>query len=140
MNLLVQRFAFSPRSTVGRLFIDGKFHSFTLEPVLTDEDVKPRAIPEGTYPVVKRWSEKHKRFVPGLQDVPEFVNVEIHPGNSPEDTLACLLVGMVYTGDHPDFVGASQIAFDDIYATLEHQWTAGNSVTITYTHRTEDSA
>lgn len=139
MIIKVERFVYSEASTIGRLFIDDKFHSFTLEPVFAAEDVKPRAIPEGTYPLIKRWSNKHERFLPGVEDVPGFADIEMHPGNFPRDTDGCTLVGMVYTGDHPDFIGESQIAFDDIYAELERQWASGAAVTITYTHRNDIS-
>ncbi len=130
MNLKVERQIFSPYSTIGELFIDGVHQAYTLEPVSTEEDIKPRAIPEGIYTLTNRFSPKHDMTVPHVENVPGFDEVEIHPGNFPKDTLACLLVGETRS---TDFVGGSKMAFHDLMAVkLVPAWERGEAITITY--------
>lgn len=118
MNLSVQREKLTKQSTIGRLTIDGvdNFFLYTLEPEKRDDDVKPRAIPAGTYALTIRFSPKHGRLVPHVEMVPGFEEIEIHIGNSPRDTLGCLLVGRTYP--EPDFIGGSHAAFDDLFGRL----------------------
>ena len=48
-----------------------------------------------------------------LKDVPGFLYIQFHPGNSPEDTLGCFLPG---TWDQKGaFVGKSRIAYKRLY-------------------------
>lgn len=51
------------------------------------------AIPEGTYRVVVTHSPRFKRELPLLLDVPYFVGIRIHRGNSAEHSSGCVLVG-----------------------------------------------
>ena len=134
MNLTVERHNFTAHSTIGELLIDGVHECFCLEPVWRDDDVKPRAIPEGTYPLKLRYSVKHGRDVPGVEDVPGFSDVEIHIGNFPKDTEACLLVGRTI-GPNPDFIGGSKLAFADLWEKLLQAWDKGEAVTITYVNK-----
>jgi hypothetical protein len=130
MRLLVTRDTFTTFSCIGTLEIEGqKF--FTLEPPKKDEG-KPRAIPLGTYDVTIRWSEKHKRLVPHVENVPGFAEIEIHVGNFPADTEGCLLVGKT-KGPHPDFIGGSSLAFNPIFQMLSDAKERGEPTTITYT-------
>ena len=132
MNIRVERTTFSPYSTIGRLLVDGEFQCFCMEPVwLKSDAIKPRAIPEGTYPLKRRFSAEHKRDVPGVEEVPGFSDVEIHWGNFPGDTKACLLVGRT-VGPNPDFIGSSKLAFADLWEKLVAAWDRGETINITY--------
>lgn len=51
------------------------------------------AIPYGTYEGFLRFSPSRQRVVPQLKDVKHFEYIQIHAGNSPEDSLGCILVG-----------------------------------------------
>src|SRR5438309_3062848 len=93
MNVNVNRDLYSSRSTQGRLSIDGAFECFTLEPARRADDIKPRAIAAGTYPLTIRWSFRFKKHVPHIEKVPGFDAVEQHIGNFPDDTEACTLLG-----------------------------------------------
>ncbi len=134
MNIRVERTDFSPHSTIGELLIGGVHECFTLEPVDLDSDIKPRAIPEGTYTLSNRYSPKHKRSVPHVENVPGFDEIEIHPGNFPHDTEGCTLVGRV-KGPQPDFIGGSQLAFSDLWEKLVPAWDQGEQITITYVNK-----
>lgn len=51
------------------------------------------AIPAGTYIIKMRESPHFGRVMPYLQSVPGFSYIMIHPGNGPEHTKGCILVG-----------------------------------------------
>lgn len=116
MKLLIKRIAKMEKYTIGKLYIDGKYFSDTLEDTdrnLTstmskDEIVKVKvygktAIPTGTYVVdmntvspkfgKRSWAQPYEGKVPRLQDVPGYEGVLIHPGNTADDTSGCILVG-----------------------------------------------
>ena len=130
MNLRVERQTFTSFSTAGDLFIDGEHFCYTLEP--KQEPPKPYCIPEGTYSLVKRFSPKHGRDVPHVENVPGFEEIEIHWGNFPQNTDGCLLVGRT---KGTDFVGASKLAFSDLWEKLVPIWAEGEEINITYTTR-----
>jgi Family of unknown function (DUF5675) len=135
MNLRVERSIFSSFSTIGDLLIEGEHECHTLEPVWLDSDgIKPRAIPEGTYKLSNRFSPKHNRAVPHVENVPGFEEIEIHIGNFPHDTEGCLLVGQI-TGPHPDFIGGSGLAFAALWEKLVPTWDRGEEITITYVNK-----
>jgi hypothetical protein len=119
MNLEVRRQAFTPNATIGQLFIDGELECVTLEPVtLPIGDIrKPRAIPVGTYNVTIRWSTKFGKHVPHVENVPNFVAIEIHCGNSPKDTDACLLVG-TEAGPGADWISHSVVAWTHLMSKM----------------------
>lgn len=130
MNLTVQRRLYSQRSTIGSLAVNGEFFCFTLEPPKRSDDIKPRAIPVGTYDVGITFSSKHKCMVPYVSNVPGFEGIEIHPGNKPEDTLGCLLVGFI-RGPADDWIGDSRDAFGKLFPQIKEALENG-PVYITY--------
>lgn len=106
MKLTVKRRYKGPQYTIGTLYIDGMPLCDTLED--TDRwlkqfdplnDIKARkvygktAIPSGNYRVIVNRSPKFGRDLPRLLDVPGFEGVLIHAGNTPADTLGCILPG-----------------------------------------------
>jgi hypothetical protein len=55
MQIELERFKYSEKSTIGRLKIDGTFYCYTLENVVRSKGVKldgKTAIPAGTYSVI----------------------------------------------------------------------------------------
>lgn len=106
MKLLLKRIYFNPTYTIGKLFINGLYFCDVLEDVNRDSnkdgDLQDEgeakvygktAIPFGTYKVVLTMSNRFKKVLPLLIDVPEFEGIRIHEGNDSEDTHGCLLVG-----------------------------------------------
>lgn len=104
MKLTLKRIALRPTYTIGKLYIDGKYFCDTCEDKVRDankngvfdEEKKVygiTAIPYGTYKVILSMSNRFKRVLPLLLDVPEFSGIRIHSGNSADDSLGCILVG-----------------------------------------------
>lgn len=104
MKLTLKRIALRPTYTIGKLYIDGKYFCDTCEDCVRDTnrngwfDESPKkygltAIPYGTYKVILSMSNRFKRVLPLLLDVPEFSGIRIHSGNTADDSLGCILVG-----------------------------------------------
>lgn len=142
MELKVVRQIRTDNSTIGRFFINGKDTCWCLEPkdrhlvatmtLATIQSVKiddKTAIPTGRYKVGKYYSPAHKAFVPRIINVPGFDYVEIHKGNFPQDTKACLLLG---TDKAPDAVIHSAAAIDAFYPVVFKAIDTGEEVFITY--------
>jgi len=128
MKLLLKRLHKTDKSTIGELSINGKFEAYTLEDVERDAKVFGKtAIPKGTYEVVMTMSNRFKKMMPLLLNVPNFEGVRIHSGNKPEDTEGCLLLG---TTRGVDFIGGSRDAIAKFYPKLEAGLKVGK-VTIT---------
>src|SRR3989442_1816583 len=92
----LRRKVFTSNSTIGELLINGKLECFTLEDRIRPPGVKvpgQTAIPEGSYEVIVTLSQRFKRDLPLLLNVPNFRGVRIHTGNTELDTEGCILVG-----------------------------------------------
>jgi hypothetical protein len=110
------------------LSVDGKTECFTCEDV--EREVKipgETAIPRGVYKVIITYSQRFKRDLPLLVDVPGFQGIRIHSGNTAEDTAGCILVGRTKM---PDGVYDSRIAFERLLMKIEAAIDAGQDVTI----------
>ena len=121
MELLVKRRGGSPTSTEGDLFIDGVFECYTLEPPVRNGAKVPgsTAIPAGRYQIVMYDSPHNGCRVPLLLHVPGFSMVEIHIGNKPADTKACILVGDDQTTLRDAWIGKSRVAFEHLVPKIE---------------------
>ena len=111
MKLLLKRKHKAETYTVGDLFVDGRFFCHTIEDAVRDlpprcpdtpsgrpcrceEKVYARtAIPAGVYRVSMERSPRFGRVLPYLHDVPHFLGILIHSGNTEEDSAGCILVG-----------------------------------------------
>jgi len=125
MKIEIKRLHKTSKSTIGELTIDGKFECYTLED--TEREVKIKgetAIPKGTYKVIINESNRFKRLLPLLIDVPNFEGVRIHPGNSNHDTDGCILVGM---NRSLDYITKSRKAFDLLFKKMQ----GAKNITIT---------
>jgi hypothetical protein len=115
LRLKIKREWKKPDYTIGRLLVNGIRFCETLED--TDRGINSNytaaairlikvvgytAIPAGTYKVVlsasrkfknKSWAARYGGLVPEILDVKGFSGVRIHPGNGPEQTDGCPLVG-----------------------------------------------
>ena len=105
MELKLKIIARRDTYSIGKLYIDGIYFCDTLEDTVRDINHNSKfdngevkvygktAIPFGKYSVVYTHSPKFKRELPLLLNVPQFEGIRIHPGNTAEDSLGCILVG-----------------------------------------------
>lgn len=132
MILEVNRKEFYKDRTIGGFYIDGQWYYYTLEdtdrqrqdngtiiPWSTDLKVpKETAIPRGRYQVIIDWSDRFKRNMPHILDVPDFVGIRIHILNTPVETEGCVGVGLQYEVSSHNIL-KSKLAFDDFFPRLE---------------------
>jgi hypothetical protein len=121
MKLLLERQVKTKDFTLGELFIDGVPFCYTVEDMerMPNEKVYGlTAIQKGTYKVIVNMSNRFKKLMPLLIDVPNFSGVRIHSGNTAEHSLGCIIIGMTRTLNG---VGMSRIAFTKLMAKLEGQ-------------------
>ena len=140
MELKLKRIAKQNGYTIGKLYIDGKYFSDTLEDVdrgldsSMPLDVLKRkklahitAIPTGRYQITMdtispRLSKSnfYKKYrggrVPRLLNVPAYEGVLIHCGNTAKDTDGCILIGK---NTKVGMVLDSKITYSKLYPLLE---------------------
>jgi hypothetical protein len=117
MKLLLKRIHKTDVSTIGELYVDGIFQCYTLEDIERDVKIKSEtAIAKGKYKVMITLSNRFKKYMPLLLNVPNFEGVRIHSGNTNHDTEGCILVGQTRS---KDFIGQSRKAFDKLFKKLE---------------------
>ena len=110
---------FSDDTTIGELHIEGNFKCFMLEDAVREVKIKHEtAIPEGTYEIIISYSNKFRKHLPLLLNVPNYKGIRIHPGNDKEDTSGCLLPGMEKSDDNKK-IFYSRKAFNDIFELLK---------------------
>jgi hypothetical protein len=126
MKLLVERKWCNPDCTIGIMTSDKGLEVYTLEDVERKEKVfGETAIPKGSYNVSITPSQRFKRDLPLVENVPGFEGIRIHPGNTAADTHGCLLVGRT---KGPTWVGESRAAFNDVYREIKGALDSGEQV------------
>ena len=134
MKLKVARQIFDDQCTIGTMTVDGVFECYTLEP-MTRPDGAPKvfgktAIPCGIYRVTITFSGHFQRDMPLVNDVPDYDEIRIHPGNDPANTEGCCLVG---EEREQDAILHSVAAFEPLFAKIKSAIDSGDEVTIEYT-------
>lgn len=136
MELTLRRKFKGPTYTIGDLGIDGKFFCNTIEdtvrplPATCPDTSRGRActckekiyaetaIPAGRYKITLEYSSRFKRKMPYLHDVPHFLGILIHSGNTETDSAGCILVG---ENTVKGKVLNSRATFQRLYALLEKE-------------------
>lgn len=96
MKLELKRTYFGEDYTIGKLYINDEYFCDTLEDKVRPDGVKvygETAIPAGKYKVIMNMSNRFKKIMPLLLNVPNFEGIRIHSGNTDVDTHGCLLLG-----------------------------------------------
>lgn len=101
MKLKLVRKIFNKTSTEGNFYVDEKWFCNTIEDVTRSEPgiwnkgIKifgETAIPYGRYEVLVTYSNRFKRLLPILLNVPDFEGIRIHNGTSEKSSLGCVIV------------------------------------------------
>lgn len=143
MELTLKRRFLFDSATVGKLYADGDFVCYVLEDVVRDKNhdgdlqdvgeakvMHQTAIPFGKYEIAVTMSQRFKKDLPILLNVPEFEGIRIHPGNTEVDTSGCLLPGTYCDGKS---VVESTVAFNRLFALIRTAIAAGEKVSINIT-------
>lgn len=140
MELVVTRAHFYPDCCISDLSVNGQRECFVLEDPVREIDGIPvedwkipgaTAIPYGRYQVAVDKSQRFKKLLPRLLEVPGFSGVRIHSGNSPEDTQGCLLVGATWAHEKHNWIGNSSAAFAALLSKLQAALAAGEECWVT---------
>ncbi len=143
MKLRLQRIARKGCYTIGKLYINGKYFSDTLEDTdrglsqdMPEEQLRKMkvkgqtAIPTGTYNVIITYSPKYKKPMPLLLGVPAYEGVRIHSGNTHKDTEGCILVG---ENREIGKVLNSRYTFNKLFTKLQTAFDKGETITLEIT-------
>lgn len=106
MNIQLKRIAKKETYTIGKLYLDGVYFCDTIEDkdrglnqTMSINDIKKKkvygetAIPTGTYKLVIDYSNRFKKNMAHILNVPGYEGIRIHTGNSAKDSLGCIIVG-----------------------------------------------
>lgn len=123
-------------STEGTVLCNGVHECYSLE----DKDrfletggtkvQNQTCIPRGKYRIIVTYSNRFKRKLPLLLDVPMFTGIRMHTGNSSKDTEGCIIVGASNVVKGDDWVSQSTIAFNKLMLKIETALASGELVTI----------
>lgn len=72
----------------------GLYQQDTLSYIQSVKIKHKTAIPYGTYQIIMSYSNRFKKYLPELLEVPGFAGIRIHSGTTAEDTSGCLLTGV----------------------------------------------
>jgi len=109
MDVLLERFLYHPKGTLGSLTIDGE-RFYSVERPWQNNTPNVSCIPEGDYLVVWRTSPKFG-LTWHITDVPERTHILIHVANFPEDVQGCIGLGTDLMGDKVA-VSSSRVAVE----------------------------
>ena len=121
-------------TTLGSLFIDDHWQCHTLEDVIRPRGEKVRnktAIPPGRYKLILSMSNRFKKIMPEVLNVPMFTGIRIHSGNTAKDTAGCLLVGQTRSVETRS-IGRSRFAYTALMIKLTAAVKAGETIYITF--------
>jgi hypothetical protein len=106
VELLLNRIALKEKYTIGKLFVNGVYWCDSIEDKnrdlnkdgdLSDEGefkvMHKTAIPYGRYKVIVNMSNRFKRYLPLLLNVPEFEGIRIHNGLDENSSSGCIILG-----------------------------------------------
>ena len=129
MNILLKRIAKKETYTIGKLYIDNVYFCDTIEDKdrglnqnMSINDIKKKkvygetAIPTGTYSLIIDYSNRFKRRMAHILNVPGYEGIRIHTGNTAKDSLGCIIVGKNKVVGK---VVESKITYDKLFPLLE---------------------
>lgn len=133
MKIEVNRIFKASNYTIGELSVNNNYVCDTLEDKVRVDGEKvyaETAIPTGTYTLVLSYSNRFKKVMPEILNVPNFSGIRIHCGNSSKDTEGCLLVGK-WDGKTENWISDSKNSYNKLYPLLEEAFNNKENITIT---------
>lgn len=148
MELVLNRILKTNDYTIGEFSVDGKYLCDTIEDAVrplpescpnTPKGIACKckekvygktAVPAGTYKVKLGYSNRFRRILPQVLDVPHFLGILIHTGNSNKDTEGCIIVG-TWDGKTENWVSNSRVAFDKLMPLLRDATDNKEEITLT---------
>lgn len=136
MKLKLKRKFHKGGFTEGKLYINDGFECYSVEDTdrhLENAGIKvdgQTAIPKGTYKLTISMSNRFKKFLIEVLNVPQFKGVRIHSGNSSKDTEGCIIVGSINDRDDDDWVGGSKVAYERLHSKVKKALSDGEEVTL----------
>lgn len=127
MKLILERHTHNETSTEGSLYINDNFFCYTIEdrvrakPGEWKKELKvygKTAIPYGTYPVLVTWSNRFKRPMVGIFNVPDFEGIRIHWGSSELSSAGCVIISYKADNEHDKLINDKQ-ATEDLIKIIE---------------------
>jgi hypothetical protein len=120
VNLALKRTVQNPKALIGSLELNGDWECFILE--------NPKyQIPPGSYTVQITFSQRFQKPLPLIEGIAHRSGIRIHPGNTGDDSLGCLLPG---TSHDDTSVWNSRIAFNVLFRKLQEAQDRGEAVTL----------
>jgi len=101
MEIKLVRKVLTNTYTDGELYVNGIFFCFVVEDKVRAKAgfwkralkvYAETAIPYGRYPVVVTWSNRFKRMLTGIFNVPDFEGIRIHNGSTSKSSAGCPIV------------------------------------------------
>lgn len=148
MELILNRILKTNDYTIGELNVDGKYLCDTIEDTVrplpeecpnTSKGVACKckgkvygktAVPAGTYKVKLGYSNRFKRILPQVLNVPHFIGILIHTGNSSNDTEGCIIVG-TWDGKTENWASNSRVTLNKLMPLLKDATDKNEEITIT---------
>lgn len=121
MEIKIQRLWKKDSYTGGKVFINDKYFSFSIEDAdrgltssMTEKEIAKikkygiTAIPTGRYQLAMTYSNRFKRYMPQVLGVKGFEGIRIHVANKATDVEGC--IGLAYEDSSDGFAGNSAAA------------------------------
>lgn len=141
--LTVLRYIDDGQTTLGLMFLQGKFFAYTLEDTHQDEKIRGNTrIPQGIYPLelnrnLTGLTQTYRNRFPWfdfhveIKNIPNFSLVYIHIGNTHVDTMGCILIADgVNAADSQKMITHSRLAFERFYKTIHPLLNGNRKLTI----------
>lgn len=136
MELKLNRIFLGNDYTIGELYVNDNYLMDTLEDKVRElpatcpytpkqqnckckEKVYSKtAIPAGTYKVKLTYSNKYKKIMPEICDVPHFLGIRIHSLNTSKETEGCIGVGN-WDEMKGNWISNSRVNYNKLYDLLK---------------------
>lgn len=117
-DLILKRRWYTDHSTIGELYLGDERLCYTLEDTVRrgTKIWGKTAISTGRYEVIVNFSDRFKKMMPLLLNVPDYEGVRIHSGNTDADTEGCILVGLDMDAD---VILRSRDAFNVVFPRIQ---------------------